>query len=593
MSILCGILGEAQAEAGDSLRRMAAAAPQPQEPLTVVRLGAVSLGCTESQVPVQSGVAKFGDLAAVFLGMFDNLDDIARDLEKSGRNVIERDPATVLVEMFRRDGSGSPGRIRGMFSGIVTDGTRVWMFRDHIGFWPLFYRWDGRRLVVATHARQVTAGAGIRNEPDIEVVEESFFRNLGDDPRCALKGVERLAPAMIATCDGRSLVREPYWRPETLVEKGGVAAAEVVERFDELMHQAVDRTLKGGDVVSLSGGIDSPAVAGYAAPISERRFGQTLSALSVVYPQHPSVDESTLIAEVADYLGMPYHLYPTEVRAMDRFDEIMRVLDGPFPMSSLTERLSHLEKAKSLGFRNMLTGELAEYLIDMRGHVLSHLLSRGRWKASVEHVRSLGSAGLTQRQIIRRSVAAITPASILNLGRRSQGRPPVAPAPPEWLAIDRFPHPIEYPVRKRWPADQLAAFGGPGLAFEAEYAIQSMTGVWIRLPWADIDLWEFFLGLRAEVKYPDPWRKTLVRKLIEGTVPDNIRNRTTRTFFDASMMENIGYPALRSLLVDPQFRLDGVEYDTLKDQLEAESLTLPAFMWAKDLAAVHSFMARW
>ena len=592
MGILCGISGETQAEAGQAMRRMADSAPQPQAPLRVIRLGTVSLGCTESEWPVQSGVVESENRAGAFLGMFDNLESIARDLDMPGSEVAGRDPASVLLEMFRRYGTDTPRRIRGMFSGVITDGKQVWMFRDQVGFWPLFYRWDRRRLVFATHARQVTAGASLRNEPDIEVVERGFFRSLGNDPHCALQGVERLAPATLATCDGYSLVHQPYWQPETLLEKGGVAASEVRERFDELMQQAVDRTLKGDDVVSLSGGIDSPAVAGYAAPISKRRFGHALSALSVVYPQHPSVDESGLIAEVADYLGMPYHLYRTEAKAMARFQEIMEGLDGPFPMSSLSERLSHLEKARSLGFRNMLTGELAEYLIDMRDHVLSHLLSRGRWKATAAHVHGLAAGGLTPRQILRRSITSITPASILDLTRRSKERPPVSPVPPEWLKVDAFPHPTEHPVRQRWRADQLAAFGGPGLAFEAEYAIQSMTGVWIRLPWADIDLWEFFLGLRAEIKYPDPWRKTLVRDLIEGKVPDSIRNRTTRTFFDASMMENIDYGTLRSWLVDPQFQLDGVDYTTLKDQLESESLTLPASMWAKDLVAVHSFMAR-
>lgn len=593
MSILCGILGESENEAADALRRMAAAAPRPSEELSIVRIGTVSLGCATSEWPVQSGVAKSGDLAAVFLGMFDNIADIARDLDTTTRQVAGQEPAAVLVEMFRCFGVDAPRRIRGMFSGIITDGKQVWLFRDQIGFWPLFYRWDRRRLVFATHARQVTAGAGLRDEPDLEVIQKGFFRNLGVDPHCALKGVERIPPATITTCKGSTLVHERYWRPESLLEVGGLSPADVPERFDELMTQAVTRTLKGDDVVSLSGGIDSPAVAGYAAPISRLRFGHSLGALSVAYPQHPSVDESDLVIEVAHHLDMPCHLYQAEVKALDRFEEIMGVLDGPFPMSSLTERLSHLEKARSLGFRNMLTGELAEYLIDMRDNTLSHLLSHGRIRAASDHVRGLRAGGLTGRQIVRRTISSIAPAVILDLKRRSQATPPVSPAPPEWLDIEAFPRPTAYPVRERWRADQLGAFGGPGLAFEAEYAIQAMSGVWIRLPWADIDLWEFFLGLRAEIKYPDPWRKTLVRALIKGRVPDSIRHRTTRTFFDASMMEAIDYPSLRRWLVDSDFQLDGVDYGMLKGQLESESLTLPGFMWAKDLASVHAFMARW
>lgn len=592
MATICGVLGDLAFDE-NAPHRMAEAAPFAGGELHVTRLGHASVGYTESSWPVEAAAATSGDLCAVFLGMFDNREEMASDLRAQGVSLPDVSAAGVLVAAFHRFGTDTPRRIRGMFSAAITDGSRLWLFRDHIGFWPLFYRFDGHQLVFATHARQVAKGAGLRLEPDLEVVERNFFRRLTDDPRCALKGIERLDPATIAVCDGTSLRHQPYWLPETLLEKGRVGTPEIRERFDQLMRRAVDRTLKGDDVVSLSGGIDSPAVAAYAAPISQQKFGNPVGALSVVYPEHPSVDESGYITEVADYLGMPYHLYPTEVKAMDHFEELMRVFDGPLPMSSLSERLAHLRKARSLGYRNMLTGELAEFVFDIRNHVLSHLLSHGRVGATVKHLRALAADGLTGRQILRRSMASVAPAPILDRIWRSQARPSVVPIPPEWLDIKAFPSPKARPIRQRWRADQLAAFGGPALAFEAEFAIQSMSGIWIRFPWADIDLWEFFLGLRAEIKYPDPRRKTLVRELIEGKVPDSIRLRTSRTFFDESITETIDYPALRSWLVDTDFRLTGVDYLVLRDRLESESLTVPGSFWAKDLASVHAFMARW
>src|SRR5256885_1454138 len=85
------------------------------------------------------------------------------------------------------------------------------------------------------------------------------------------------------------------------------ASSGVRSRFKELMSQAVARTLSGRDVVSLSGGIDSPAVASYAAPIHLQMSGHPIGALSAFFPAYPDVDESRYIKVVCKHLEIPLH----------------------------------------------------------------------------------------------------------------------------------------------------------------------------------------------------------------------------------------------------------------------------------------------
>jgi len=115
----------------------------------------------------------------------------------------------------------------------------------------------------------------------------------------------------------------------------------------------------------------------------------------------------------------------------------------------------------------------------------------------------------------------------------------------------------------------------------------------VRRPWADVDLWEFFLSLPAEVKFPDGGNKTLVRRLLAGRLPDEILLRKSKTVFDESVRARIDYAVLRRWLEGPPHRVDGVDYEKLGGHLEREDLDLPGFIWARDLAGVHAFLGQW
>ena len=109
-------------------------------------------------------------------------------------------------------------------------------------------------------------------------------------------------------------------------------------------------------------------------------------------------------------------------------------------------------------------------------------------------------------------------------------------------------------ARDRWRHQQLLGFVGPGLSMEADNVVQALYGVRTRRPWADVDLWEFFLSLPAERKYTDGKRKALVRSMLWGKVPDVILKRRGKTGFEESVMARVNYDALNQWLVNPQFQ---------------------------------------
>jgi asparagine synthase (glutamine-hydrolysing) len=535
-------------------------------------------------------LAIVGGIAAALAGTIDNLGDLEAELVSGVDGSPATSPAGILAATFRLHGEATPARLRGVFAAVVSDGERLYCFRDHLGFAGLFYRDDRERVFAASEAKQVVAGAGIAKEPDLDALARIFFGSGDDTTSTALRGVERLPKATVLTADADGLRTHPYWDPEPLLETGRFSEDALQARFDELMTQAVARCMAGGDeVVSLSGGIDSPAIAAFAAPRHVELTGRPLRALSAVYPEHPSVDERRYIELVAAELGLELHTFEQKVNPLDRLAEWVELADGPVPAGSLPQYADYYRRVRQLGGRVTLGGELAEFAFALDGYLPHHLLSRGRFTA----FRGQLSGSRRHRALATARVAAsaLEPRWATAARWRRRGI-----AIPDWVDRKKANEgAAQSAVRswRRWRTLQLSPFRGKGVGLEIEEVCQAVCGVRARRPWTDIDLWEFFLSLPAEVKLPDRESKTLVRRLLRGRVPDEILDRRDKTFFDAAIEASYDYPTLRRWLIAPPQRIEGVDYEALAERLEQERLELIDYLWAQKLAGVHAFLSRW
>ena len=569
---------------------MLAAAPHRGAPGPSSSLGAAELAVTVADERDQASVAVDGDLAAAFVGILDNAAELAGVLGLGAGPSAAR----VFLEATRRWGDDAPRRVRGPFAAAVTDGERVWLSRDPLGLRCLFFRRDPRGTFVATELKQVMAGCERPLEPDPDVVEAIYFGEYDDDTPTAIVGGERVARGMTIRVDGSSASRRRYWDPASILETGRLDGPELAERFHELMARAAARALGGDDVISLSGGTDSATVAAYAAPEHRRRFGSPLPALSVVYPNLPEVVEREEIELIAGHLGIDLHTYEESWRTLDEVETWMTVLDEPLPLFFIAESAEHLRRARSMGFRNMLTGEIAEWVVERRSYLIAHLLLTGRVGPFVDHLRRQRRLhGTSLRGIGRQVGAAFMTPRMRDVWARIR---PARIAIPPWVDEGRLRQvEARWTARARdmWRGYQTAVFQGPDLPGEAEDVVEAVTGVTVRRPFADLDLVEFFLSMPAEQKFPDTHFKGLLRSFLRGRLPDRLLDQPRKAVFNEAVMARADYDALRKLLVDPPHRLRGIDYDVLRERLEAGGLEIGEYERAKNLAAIHAYLARW
>ena len=437
---------------------MNAVAPHRGDRVATIVRGRCVLSTVVADDLDDAGIAASGRVAVALAGSLDNVAELAAELSGRGPEQEQTPEGVVAAGFDAWGGLRLAERMRGTFTAVVTDGERLFCFRDQVGFGPLFYRHDERGVFVATEPKQVLAGAGMPRKPDLDVLEQSFFETYDAETPSALQGVQRVPKGTLLTSDGHRIDRTRYWDPESLLESEDYSDAELQARFIELMDQAVGRCLAGNDAILLSGGVDSPAIASFAAPRHVERYGRQLVAISGVYPRYASVDELPYTTLVAERLGIPLHTWEPHTKALEGLEEWARLADGPVVAGSLALYADAYRVARELGHRTVLSGEFAEFICTLNDYLIDHLLSHGRLRASTRHLSMRRSAGASWTRLAREVGAALSPAAVLAARQRATGG-----GIPAWIdrrkANEAAATSLVGP-RKRWSKLQLSPFTG-------------------------------------------------------------------------------------------------------------------------------------
>lgn len=580
---------------------MLEAAPHRGARREVVAHGRTVLGVAGDDGRGDVSLARDNGRLAVLAGKLDNREELNGELARAGAEVPGEDDAQTVLAAFAAWSDEAPKRMRGSFAGAVSDGTQLRLFRDQLGSQTLFLRDSDRAFHAASEAKQVLAGAGAPREPDLESITDIFYGRL-DKQRTALRGVGRLPKATVATVRvGRGFSSRVYWDPSGLVETARVTVPEAIERVSELLAQAVGRMVSGHDAVALSGGVDSPAVAAFAASRHLELGGRPLTAISSVYPDQPSVDETHYINLVAGHLGLELHTFVPRASPLDQITHWVDVLDGPWDTLSIAEAAETYRIARELGVRQMFTGELAEAVATMPGPMFAHFFAHGRLREAATWLNRNRARGRSWKSMIRELGPSLLPAFLGSLyarARRRHYREIDLSLVPTWVDPAEIRHlgerkELTQPLRERWQAAQIRGVAVPtGPSEEADELCAAYMGLQLRIPFSDVDLWEFFLSLPAEVKFPDMthYGKYLIREALRGRLPDEHVNRRSKTYFNDHVAETVDYDALRRLVIESEFRIPGVSYKRLADQLERRDLSVNDIVWAYDLARCHAFV---
>ena len=342
---MCGIVGNVMARADRRpdphvLQRMAAriAHRGPDDQGFVVRgragLGMRRLKIIDLETGRQPMTGEDGSTWVVLNGEIYNYRELTRRLTAAGHRFTTVSDTETIVHGWESRGVDMLDDLEGMFAIAVWDESTETLFlaRDRLGIKPLYYATLSDQLVFASELKALVAHPEVSRELDPVALSEYLAYEYVPAPRAILQRVRKLAAGHWLTYTNGRVKVEPYWDVAN-VHPQGFTEAQAVESLRTLLDTVV-REHMVSDVplgVFLSGGIDSSAVAAFAA----RHLNGHLKTFSIGFDD-VSFDESARARQVARTLGTDHHEEVLSLRgASELIGGLPDLLDEPLADASL------------------------------------------------------------------------------------------------------------------------------------------------------------------------------------------------------------------------------------------------------------------
>jgi asparagine synthase (glutamine-hydrolysing) len=249
-----------------------------------------------------------GRWVMVFNGEVYNFRELRQELEALGHRFPGTGDSEVILAAFSQWGPEAVSRFIGMFAiALWHKPTRqLHLVRDRLGVKPLYYRWDGQRLLFGSELKALRAFAGWQAEVDREALADYLRYGYLDEPQAIYHQVHKVPPAHHLVLDAEGRLRlSCYWNPLAHVgHRAHRSEDDLADELEALMADAFSLRLIA-DVpvgVFLSGGVDSSVL----AALLRKHAGQEIGTYTIGFDV-PEFDESPYAAAVAQHLGTRHH----------------------------------------------------------------------------------------------------------------------------------------------------------------------------------------------------------------------------------------------------------------------------------------------
>jgi asparagine synthase (glutamine-hydrolysing) len=489
--------------------------------------------------------AAVGPCGVVFEGELYAREELRLLLEVAGESGVS--DAKLVARAYLRWGEGMLSRLKGLFAFVVWDSRsqRVLGARDRLGIFPLFESFAGKTRLFATSPDLLTLHPRVSRRLHRAVLAERLISRYFDARDTSYEAIRQIPPGHLLV-GGAGSEGEPrrYWTP-VVGEREAANRAEVGERFDALLGQAVERCLsRGPAAIYLSGGLDSINVATIAADCCLRTGGAPPDALSLLFPGE--ISEETVQRSVAARLGMRHELLAFETAAGGNrlVSEVTRTSARfPAPLESLWKvaylRLGELAVRRDR--RAIVTGAGGDEWLDVGINVAADLMRRLELGELFELWRTLRrSYRAPQRLILQnllwkyglRPVLAGVVSDAAPWIERRRRRRYIRDSTPDWIAPDpELRRQLDERAERYLPTPQRGSqleevtrrsLDHPltALTHQEQFETGRILGVPILSPLNDADLIEFLCRVPRGIMQQGRRSKGLLRERAVARFPD-------------------------------------------------------------------------
>jgi len=289
-----------------------------------------------------------GSVVVVFNGEIYNFRSLRDQLIQRGHRFRTRSDTEVIVHAWEQWGEDCVSHFRGMFAFAIWDQKQKLLFlaRDRLGIKPLFYsRLASGELIFASELKALREHPGFDSSLDHLAIEEYFGFGYVPDPRSIYANTRKLPPGHVLSMrlPCRQLPDpDRYWDVPfgSVREEPDEVALEALRSW---LDEAVDVRLVSEVPLGafLSGGVDSSSVVAAMAG----RNTAPVNTCSMAFGE-PGFDESDYAAEVSRTYQTRHFVEHVDCEDYSLLDQLAGIYDEPFADSSAlpTYRVCQLAK---------------------------------------------------------------------------------------------------------------------------------------------------------------------------------------------------------------------------------------------------------
>jgi len=487
--------------------------------------------------------------------------DLIAKLQAHGHENLAADATDVelILRSYQVWGEDCVLHLLGDFAFAIWDGPQQRLFcaRDHMGVKPFFYAHLGSLVVFSNTLDCVRQHPSVSNKlNDLAIADYLLFEMNEDQATTSFADIQRLAPAHRATWSRGGLLMSRYWTmpiDEPIFYK---RPEEYVERFKELVREAVGDRLRTNRVgIFMSGGLDSTTLAATACDVLRSRHGSPdVLAMNMTDADLP--DDRYCAGLVAQHLGIQIQYYDPDAGSVDPdWERTPRLTSEPAPaLWALPAQQKYWRQVESCG-RVFLFEEGPDNALqfDWRPYI-AYLVRRRRYGRLV---RDLSATLVSQR---RPPFWTRITYGMKKWWIGEKGRPSSFPV---WLNPD-FEARLQ--LRARWedflsPESLVHPLRPIGYAsfqyanwqelFESHDAGTTRSCHEVRHPFMDLRVLRYLLAVPAL-----PWcrAKYLERRSMRGVLPKPVLRRRKSGVRCATVMERIRRAGLAPFVPAPGLR---------------------------------------
>ncbi len=295
-----------------------------------LRLSIIDVAGSPQPMPTADGA-----LTIIYNGEVYNYREVRSELEALGHQFKTAGDTEVILLGYRQWGAEVLPRLNGMFAFAVHDARDKSLFlaRDRFGVKPLHYvpLADGS-IAFSSELKGLLSNPALRRVPDVQAVEDYFAFGYVPDDACMIAGVKKLPAAtyLHLKC-GKPLPKPQSWWDIDFTTRAKGSATDLAEQLRHHLREGVTSRMVSDVPLGafLSGGVDSSAVVAFMAEASK----SAVQTCSIGFDES-QLDETAYAEQIAKRFATDHR---SRIVASDDFsaiDTLSAAFDEPFADAS-------------------------------------------------------------------------------------------------------------------------------------------------------------------------------------------------------------------------------------------------------------------